>query len=74
MLATHWSFTLAKPAGRLATGKLKLFGVRLEVASAFALFLWFLTFVAIVPVGLVVALKEGLDWRSLRQIGREVAE
>jgi len=52
----------------------ELFGVRLEVASAFALFLWFLTFVAIVPVGLVVALKEGLDWRSLRQIGREVAE
>jgi hypothetical protein len=27
-----------------------------------------------VPVGLGLALKEGLDWRSLRQIGREAAE
>ena len=52
----------------------ELFGVRLELASAFALFLWFLTFVAIVPVGLLVALKEGLNWHSLRRIGREVAE
>jgi len=52
----------------------ELFGVRLELASAFALFLWILTFVAIVPVGLLMALKEGLDWHSLRSIGREVAE
>ena len=52
----------------------ELFGLRLELASAFALFLWLLTFVAIVPVGLLVALKEGLDWHSLRRIGREVAK
>jgi uncharacterized protein (TIRG00374 family) len=52
----------------------ELFGVRLELASAFALFLWILTFVVIVPIGLLVALKEGLDWHSLRRIGREVAE
>jgi uncharacterized protein (TIRG00374 family) len=52
----------------------ELFGVRFELASAFALFLWILTFVAIVPIGLLVALKEGLDWHSLRRIGREVAE
>jgi uncharacterized protein (TIRG00374 family) len=50
----------------------ELFGVRVELASAFALFLWILTFVAIVPIGLLVALKEGLDWHSLRRIGREV--
>ncbi len=49
----------------------ELFGVRLELASAFALFLWALTFVAIVPVGLIIALKEGLDWHSLRRIGQE---
>jgi uncharacterized membrane protein YbhN (UPF0104 family) len=49
----------------------ELFGVRVETASAFALFLWFLTFVAIVPVGLVLALREGLDWHSLRRIGQE---
>jgi hypothetical protein len=35
------------------------------------LFLWILTFVAIVPLGLIVALKEGLDWHSLRRIGQE---
>jgi hypothetical protein len=52
----------------------ELFGVRLELASAFALFLWIITFVAIVPVGLLLALKEGLDWRTLRRIGREVSE
>jgi len=50
----------------------ELYGVRVELASAFALSLWFLTFVAIVPVGLLVALKEGLDWHSLRRLGREV--
>jgi glycosyltransferase 2 family protein len=47
---------------------------RLELASSFALLLWILTFVAIVPVGLGLALKEGLDWQSLRRIGREAAE
>ena len=52
----------------------ELFGVRFELASAFAIFLWAITFVAIVPLGLFVALKEGLDWRSLKQIGRGVSE
>ncbi len=48
----------------------ELFAVRFEVASAFALFLWAITFVAIVPFGLLVALKEGLDWHSLKRIGQ----
>lgn len=52
----------------------ELYGVRLELATSFALFLWIITFVAIVPVGLGLALKEGLDWHSLRQIGREAPE
>lgn len=52
----------------------ELYGTRVELATSFALLLWILTFVAIVPVGLVLALKEGLDWHSLRQIGREAAE
>jgi uncharacterized protein (TIRG00374 family) len=51
----------------------ELFGVRVELASSFALFLWALTFVAIVPIGLFLGLKEGLDWRSLRRMGREVS-
>jgi uncharacterized protein (TIRG00374 family) len=52
----------------------ELYGTRLELASSFALLLWILTFVAIVPIGLGLALKEGMDWRSLRHIGRGAAE
>jgi uncharacterized protein (TIRG00374 family) len=52
----------------------ELYGIRAELATGFALLLWILTFVAIVPVGLGLALKEGLDWHNLRQIGREAAE
>jgi uncharacterized protein (TIRG00374 family) len=52
----------------------ELFDVRLELATSFAFLIWFLTFVAIVPVGLGLALKEGLDWHSLRKIGREASE
>jgi uncharacterized protein (TIRG00374 family) len=51
----------------------ELFGIRLELATSFAFLTWILTFVAIVPVGLVLALKEGLDWHSLRRIGREIS-
>jgi len=52
----------------------ELFGVRLELATSFALMLWILMFVVIVPVGLALAVKEGLDWHSLRKIGREAAQ
>ena len=51
----------------------ELFGVRVELATSFAFVVWFFTFVVIVPPGLVLALKEGLDWRSLRRIGREAS-
>jgi len=51
----------------------ELFGVRLELATTFAFLTWILTFVAIVPFGLILALKEGLDWHSLGRIGREMS-
>jgi uncharacterized protein (TIRG00374 family) len=51
----------------------ELFAVKLEVAAAFAMLVWSITFVAVVPVGLGLALKEGLDWRGLRRIGRETS-
>ena len=51
----------------------ELFAVKLEVATAFAMLAWIITFVAVVPVGLGLAIKEGLDWRSLRQLGRETS-
>ena len=49
----------------------ELFGVKLELATSFALLVWIMSFVVVVPFGLVLAVKEGLDWHSLRQIGRE---
>lgn len=52
----------------------ELFGAKLELATSFAIFIWFLSFVVIVPVGLIWALKEGLNWRRLRDLGREAAE
>jgi uncharacterized protein (TIRG00374 family) len=56
----------------------ELFGMRLELATAFAFLAWFITFVAIVPIGLILALKEGLDWRGtlrdVRRIGQEASQ
>jgi glycosyltransferase 2 family protein len=52
----------------------ELFGIRLELASSFAVFIWIVTFVAVVPAGLALALKEGLDWHSLRQMGQEASK
>lgn len=51
----------------------ELFGVRLELATSFAFFIWIMSFVVVVPAGLAMAVKEGLDWRSLRSIGREAS-
>ncbi|MGO9897362.1 MAG: lysylphosphatidylglycerol synthase transmembrane domain-containing protein [Bryobacteraceae bacterium] len=49
----------------------ELFGVKLEVATSFAIFIWAITFFVVVPVGLIISVKEGLSWRSLRRLGRE---
>jgi hypothetical protein len=46
----------------------QFFGVGLEAASGIALVLWFITFVVIVPVGLVLAFHEGIHWRNLRHL------
>jgi len=51
----------------------ELFGARLETATAFAFVIWFMSFVVIVPAGLLIALKDGLKWKNLRQIGREIS-
>jgi hypothetical protein len=52
----------------------ELFGIQLELATTFAFVVWAVTFVAIVPVGLIWAVKDGLDWRNLRQIGERLPE
>jgi len=50
----------------------KIFGLAVELATSIAVMLWFITFVVIVPFGLVVTLREGLSWRKLRELEREV--
>jgi uncharacterized protein (TIRG00374 family) len=51
----------------------EIFGLQLEIATSFALIAWIVTFAAVTPVGLLIALKQGLDWHSLRHLGREAS-
>jgi uncharacterized protein (TIRG00374 family) len=51
----------------------ELFHIKLELATSFAILTWIITFVVVIPAGMLAALKEGLDWRSLRSMGREAA-
>jgi len=52
----------------------ELFGVKLELATSFSLLIWILSFVVVVPVGLALAVKQGLDWQSLRKIGQGASQ
>jgi hypothetical protein len=49
----------------------ELFGISLEPATAAALLLWLTMYVVVVPIGLALALHEGLSWRSLRHINEQ---
>lgn len=46
----------------------EFYGIGLEAASSIALTLWVVSFVVIVPVGLILAFHEGIKWRNLRHI------
>ncbi len=49
----------------------ELFGMPLEVSGGMAIVLWAITFVVIVPFGLVLAFHDGLNWGKLRQVRQE---
>jgi hypothetical protein len=51
----------------------EIFGIPVEVASSMTLVIWIITFVILLPVGVPLALHEGLNWRKIRQIGKESA-
>ena len=51
----------------------KIFGLPVELATSMAVLIWLVSFVTVVPFGLVLALHEGLSWRKLRELEREVA-
>jgi uncharacterized protein (TIRG00374 family) len=44
-----------------------------ESAAGLAIFIWIITFVVIVPVGFVCAFHEGLTWRKLKQLPKDVS-
>lgn len=46
----------------------ELFGMPLEVSSGMAVVLWAITFVVIVPFGLLLAFHDGLQWSKLRHL------
>ena len=49
----------------------KIFGLSVELATSMAVLLWLVSFVSVVPVGLVLALHEGLSWRKLSELKPE---
>lgn len=52
----------------------ELFGMPVEVSGGLAVVLWAVTFVVIVPFGLLLAFRDGLRWGKLRQIRRQAGE
>jgi uncharacterized protein (TIRG00374 family) len=51
----------------------ELFVVSLEPATSIALLIWIITFVVIVPVGLALAFREGLTFRKIKQMEKDIA-
>ena len=49
----------------------ELFGLPIESATGLALLIWVLTFVSIVPFGLLFAFHEGINWRNFRNLAQE---
>jgi uncharacterized protein (TIRG00374 family) len=46
----------------------QIYGLGVELATSVALLTWAITFVGIVPMGLLFAFHEGLKWKRLRQL------
>ena len=49
----------------------KIFGLSVELATSMAVMLWLVSFVSVVPFGVVLALHEGLSWRKLKELEQE---
>ena len=51
----------------------ELFGLSLEASSSMAILLWATTLLVIMPIGLMLALHDGINWRKLRKLEQEAA-
>jgi uncharacterized protein (TIRG00374 family) len=52
----------------------EFFGLSLEVSSAMAILIWLTTYVVITPIGAILALREGLNWKNLKQLEARLPE
>lgn len=49
----------------------EMFGLSLEAATGVSVLIWLATYVIVVPAGILLALREGLNWRKLKGLGAE---
>ncbi|MFN7996368.1 MAG: lysylphosphatidylglycerol synthase transmembrane domain-containing protein [Bryobacteraceae bacterium] len=49
----------------------RLFGVSLEISTTVALVLWTISFVVVVPIGVLLAIREGVRWSTIRRLEGE---
>jgi uncharacterized protein (TIRG00374 family) len=49
----------------------EIFGMPVEMATGVTLVIWITTFVILLPVGIPMALHEGLNWKKLRSLPKE---
>jgi uncharacterized protein (TIRG00374 family) len=50
----------------------EIFGLPFEMATGMALLIWLLTFALIAPLGLILAFREGLNWRKMRHLPEDL--
>jgi len=50
----------------------QIYSLPLEAATGLAIFIWIITFVVVVPFGLLCAFHEGINWSKLRHLPQDV--
>jgi hypothetical protein len=50
----------------------EIYGLPLEAATGLAIFIWIITFVVVVPFGLLCAFHQGVNWSKLRHLSQDV--
>jgi glycosyltransferase 2 family protein len=50
----------------------EIYGMSLESATGVAIFIWLITFVVVVPFGLLCAFHQGINWSKLKHLPQDV--
>lgn len=50
----------------------QIYGLSFESAAGLALFIWIVTFVVVVPIGLACAFHQGLNWSKLKHLPEDI--